>query len=176
VSSARIVLNGAEILSSNQFSQQVQFLNIAANLIQNNTIQVTLADGPPGHLWITIQDEGVGVPRITGAVVGKGRDAEDNYFIDVQFQNTGTGHARGVGINSLVPRRLSGTGEVTLNMELSPALPHTIGDLDVGATATRRIYLNVPSTVTRFSITESGSLMNLLGTNLNYSTAQAVIP
>jgi hypothetical protein len=122
---------------------------------------------------VTVQ---VGTPRLSGRVVAKGRDAGGNYFVDVQLKNTGTGHARSVKVKTLALRTLSGTGTVTLNTALSPALPVAIGNLDVGATSTHRFFLSVPSTVTRFSITENGTLTNVLGTAYAFSTAQAVTP
>jgi hypothetical protein len=79
-------------------------------------------------------------------------------------------------VNTLTFRTLSGTGTVTCNTTLSPALPLAIGNLDVGTAVTTRLYLNVPSTVTRLSLTENGPVQNVLGTNYNYSTAEAVIP
>jgi hypothetical protein len=57
VSSARIVVNGAEVLSPNNLSQQVEFLTLPVSLVQKNTIQVTLAGTPLGHVFITIQDQ-----------------------------------------------------------------------------------------------------------------------
>lgn len=82
--------------------------------------------------------KGGGSPQIAGAVACKGHDGQGNYFVDLRFTNTGNGHARSLAINSIVLRRLNGTGTVTLNTALSPALPHTIGDLDAGASVTRR--------------------------------------
>ena len=51
-----------------------------------------------------------------------------------------------------------------------------MGSLDVGATSVVRLYLNVPATVTRFSITENGTLQDVAGTSFSYSLAQSVIP
>lgn len=56
VSSARIVLNGVEILSPDNFSQQVEFLTIPVTLAQHNIIEVTLAGTPLGEVIITIED------------------------------------------------------------------------------------------------------------------------
>lgn len=39
-----------------------------------------------------------------------------------------------------------------------------------------RNYLNVPASVTRFSITESGSVQDVIGAMFTYSAAQSVIP
>ena len=118
----------------------------------------------------------VGTPRITGSTAGVGTDPSGSIYVNVVLTNTGTGNARTLQIKTLTFRTLSGTGTVTYNVALSPAVPLTIGNLSVGALVTTKIYLNVPSTVTRMSITESGPVQDVLGTNYNYSTAEAVIP
>lgn len=56
VSSARIVLNGVEVLSPDNFSQQVDFLSIPLELAAQNTLQVTLAGIPLGQVQIIIED------------------------------------------------------------------------------------------------------------------------
>ena len=96
--------------------------------------------------------------------------------VKIVLTNTGTGNARNLRISTLVFRALSGTGTITYNTALSASLPLAIGNLDVGASVTTVIYLNVPSTVTRMSITESGPVQDVVGTSYNYSTAEAVIP
>ena len=118
----------------------------------------------------------IGTPRITGSIAGVGTDPSGAIYFNVVLTNTGTGNARNLKINTLTFRTLSGTGTITYNTSLSPALPIPIGNLDVGASITRRIYVNVPGTVTRLSITESGPVQDVLGTNYNYSTAEGVVP
>jgi hypothetical protein len=118
----------------------------------------------------------LGQPRLSGAVAGKGVQSPGVLFVDVRFSNTGTGNARNVRINQATLRTLSGSGTVTYNGALSPALPYAIGSLDLGASTTVRFYLNVPSTVTRFSITETGALQNVAGTGFSYSIGQPIIP
>jgi hypothetical protein len=86
---------------------------------------------------------------------------------------TGTGNARNLQVNQIAFRTLSGTGTVSL---LSAAPPLVVGSLDVGAATTLRLYLNVPSTVTRFGITETGSVQDVIGTNYSYSIAQSLYP
>lgn len=56
VASAHIVLNGVEVLSPNNFSQQVEFLDIAVPLTQQNKLEVTLAGEPLGLVVITVED------------------------------------------------------------------------------------------------------------------------
>jgi len=118
----------------------------------------------------------LGLPRLAVTVAGKGRDAGGSFYVDLQFRNTGTGHARGAKINDLVLRVLNGTGSITPDPALSPALPHIVGDLEAGAAIIHRVYLSLPSTVLRFSITESGAALNALGTPFTYSLMQTVIP
>jgi len=118
----------------------------------------------------------VGTPRIAGTLVARGSDALGNRYFEVRLTNTGTGHARNLKISQLLLRTLSGSGIVTYLPALSGALPLSIGNLDVGASSTIRLYLSVPATVTRFSITESGAVQNVVDTQFSYSTAQSVIP
>jgi beta-lactam-binding protein with PASTA domain len=118
----------------------------------------------------------VGTPRITGSSAGVSVNPSGAISVKIVLTNTGTGNARNLKINTLVFRTLSGTGTITYNAALSPSLPLAIGNLDVGASVTTVIYVNVPSTVTRMSITESGPVQDVVGTSYNYSTAEAVIP
>lgn len=113
----------------------------------------------------------VGSPRIASRIVGQGVTSPGSgvHFFDLELKNTGTGYARTVRINSLVPRVLGGTGVVSLN-PLTGTLPIAVGDLDVGATRAVRVYVNVPSTVTRISLTAVGFL-NTVGTGSPLSFA-----
>jgi beta-lactam-binding protein with PASTA domain len=117
-----------------------------------------------------------GTPRITGSVATVGTDPSGAIYVNVVLMNTGTGNARNLKINSLVFRTLSGSGTVTYNSTLSPAVPITIGNLDLGIPVTIKMFLNVPNTATRVSVTESGPVQDILGTNYNFSTAEAFVP
>jgi hypothetical protein len=121
---------------------------------------------------VTVQ---VGSPRIAGTSIGKGRDGDGNYFVDVRLTNTGTGHARNLSVTQLPLRTIAGSGAVSYDAARSPALPIALGSLDAGAATTIRLYLNVASTVSRFSITEAGSLQNVVGVSAAFSTAQSVV-
>jgi hypothetical protein len=126
-----------------------------------------------GFFDVTVQ---LGQPRIAGTIAGRGRDAAGRFYVDLSLANTGTGHARAVTIATLTFRTLSGTGIVTYDAAASGPLPTPLGDLDVGATTARRLFVNVPSTVTRFSVTEGGTVRNVAGTTMSYAAAQSVIP
>jgi probable HAF family extracellular repeat protein len=139
------------------------------------TFQFKDANGNIGSGTSTVT-VAVGTPRITGSSAGVSVDPSGAISVKIVLTNTGTGNARNLRISTLVFRALSGTGTITYNTALSASLPLAIGNLDVGASVTTVIYLNVPSTVTRMSITESGPVQDVVGTSYNYSTAEAVIP
>ncbi len=144
------------------------------------TYSVTVTVSDPGALtasagftWTVT----LGQPRISGVVASKGwMSSPGVMFVDVTLKNTGTGHARNAFVKTVVPRTLMGTGVITYDASISPALPLPVGDLNVGASTTVRFYFNIPATVTRFSITEGGSVQDVRGTIFNYSTGQALIP
>ena len=96
------------------------------------------------------------------------------FYQDVQIANSGTGVDINVAITSLVFRTLAGTGTVTLNTSLSPALPDNLGNLNVGQAVTVRLFLNVPTSVTRFLLTENGTLSDASGTHYTFSAAQVI--
>lgn len=54
VSSAHVVLNGAEVVSPQQLSQQVESLDVPLNLVPNNNIQVTLDGAPGGDIAVVV--------------------------------------------------------------------------------------------------------------------------
>ncbi len=87
--------------------------------------------------------------------------------------NTGFTAAQAVNINQMTFRTLSGSGTVTL---ASPAIPAAEGPLAIGASTAVALTLNVPTTVTRFSLTESGTIKDAASNSYNYSIAQTVIP
>lgn len=118
----------------------------------------------------------LGQPRLSIAAIAKGVYSPGILFVDLKLTNTGTGNARNVVINQISLRTLRGSGTVTYNAPLSPAFPNAVGNLNVGASTTLRLYLNLPSTVSRFSLTENGALQNVAGTGIRYSVGQAVTP
>ena len=87
--------------------------------------------------------------------------------------NIGFTAAQAVNINQMTFRTLSGSGTVIL---ANAALPAGEGPLGIGASMIVPVTLNVPTTVTRFSITEAGNMQDGVGNNYNYSLAQTVIP
>jgi uncharacterized repeat protein (TIGR01451 family) len=113
-----------------------------------------------------------GQPRISVAVAAKGPSgAAPGYYVDLKLTNTGSGEAVNVQLSTVTLKTLAGTETAGY---ASPALPKAIGSLPSGASATVRLYLAVPATVTRFSLTENGTMRNTIGTALGFSSTQSV--
>jgi len=117
-----------------------------------------------------------GRPDLIADIIGQENVAPGVIGLDVRFTNTGVGTARDLSLASLTLRTLAGTGVVTLNSALSPPLPFVTPNVDVGSFFTVRLTFNVPATVKRFSVAESGSVTDLAGVSYAYSQAQSVIP
>jgi hypothetical protein len=113
-----------------------------------------------------------GAPSLSGQVSNV-LQSGTTVALNLQLTNTGFTAAQAVNINQVTFRTLSGSGTVTL---ATPALPAAEGPLGIGASMTVPVTLNVPTTVTRFSMTEGGSLKDGAGNTYNYSIAQTVIP
>lgn len=136
--------------------------------------------GPPplsfpatGSFSVTVT---LGTPNFSVVIQNKGRDPDGSFWLDMRFTNTGTGHARNVSIASVAFRTLNGVGTVTYNATRSGPLPRQLGALDAGQSQTVRFYLNVPLTVTRFSLAENGTLQNVQGTTFSFAPSQTVFP
>lgn len=116
-----------------------------------------------------------GIPRLGGTIVSKGTSTPGVMFVDLSIKNTGKGLAKEIRINKAMFRTLAGTGTVTLNTTLSPAFPITLPNLTVGQSTTVRLFLNIPSKVTRFGITQDGSIQDTFGRPFQFSSTQAVM-
>jgi hypothetical protein len=127
-------------------------------------------------LFVTGAAASAGKPNFVARVIKQERVSAGVYDVDVRFTNTGPGTAKSFSVAALGMRTLTGTGTVTYNTTLGPPLPLTTPNIDVGAFFTVRLTLNVPSTVKRFSITETGSVLDIAGASYLFSQAQALIP
>jgi hypothetical protein len=114
-----------------------------------------------------------GEPQISVKTIGTGT-SNGSFFVDVRFTNIGTGVARNLILNSVTFKTLLGRGSVTLNTARSPKLPDNLGSFNVGASATVRLFLNVPGGVPRFQISEAGTVGDITGKKFSYSSAQVV--
>ena len=113
-----------------------------------------------------------GAPGLSGQVSNVVQSGT-TVTLNLQLTNTGLTAAQAVNITQMTFRTLSGSGTVTL---ASPVLPAAEGTLGIGASITVPLTLNVPTTVTRFSMTEGGNLRDGVGNTYTYSIAQTIIP
>jgi methenyltetrahydromethanopterin cyclohydrolase len=164
-------------------------------VVQSRTIQNPATSGPAltTHLVNGLVNDGIisagqaasiqtsvlqqlvtptGSPTISGRVVASSVHPSASVEVDITLTDTGTGTAASTNVTQLTLKTLTGTGSVTLN---SPGLPLTIGNLAVGASTTVKLFLNVPSTVKRFTVTENGTVQDIMGRLFNFSTGQQVI-
>ena len=143
--------------------------------IGNTTVRCTATDarGNAAQRSFAIRVV-VGIPWITGRLGDNGRDAAGRFFVDVTLANSGNGPARQVRLSKVSFLTLAGWGSVQYDTGQSGALPIAIGPLDVGASTTVRLYLNVPRTVVRFLVVETGVVETVTGTQLPVLVAQVV--
>jgi hypothetical protein len=137
------------------------------------TGSVAITDNAPGSpQTISLTGQGLGKPALSGSVLSKSKSGT-TLTATVQLTDRGTGAAQQVSINQIALRTLSGTGTVTLT---SPSLPAPVGNLAIGASTDVTLTLNVPATVTKFSVTESGTLQNIVGSTFKFAVAEVVYP
>jgi hypothetical protein len=141
-----------------------------------STSVITVHNSASLTVFVTGAVQLPGRPDFAAQIVGQENVAPGVIGVDVRLTNTGVGTAHDMTLSSLSMRTLSGSGTVTLNAALSPALPFVTPNVDVGSFYTVRLTFNVPSTVKRFSVSENGSVSDLDGVIYAYSQAQSIIP
>jgi hypothetical protein len=68
VDGARVVLNGAEIVSPGNFNSYVEFLTIAVSLQAENTIEITVTGSAPGKVLVAIEGQAAAQPARRSAM------------------------------------------------------------------------------------------------------------
>lgn len=111
-----------------------------------------------------------GNPRIVGRLGAASQLTRGQWTVSVEFTNNGGGIARNVSIGQVSFRTLVGAGNVTL---ATPAFPQFLGDLQPGSAKTLQFVINVPVSVKKISLTESGTLHVESGGTFAFSSAQA---
>jgi hypothetical protein len=144
------------------------FYSIAQDLAGNVQAGKTSAD-----TTVTVTSATSCTPPALTAQVLNTTKTGTSLTVNLQLTNTGLTAAPSVNINQIAVRTLSGSGTVTLT---SPAFPLAAGSLAVGSSTTVPLVFNVPSTVARFSLTESGNLLDTDNKSYSYSLGQTVIP
>ncbi|MGH9396195.1 MAG: hypothetical protein ACRD18_05025 [Terriglobia bacterium] len=112
-----------------------------------------------------------GGPTLSGRIVSRSL-AGTSLTIVLQLTNTGTGPAENIQINQFGLRTLTGSDSATY----LGLLPLSAGSLAPGASENLPLMFNVPSTVTKFSLSENGSVQDAAGNTYNFSIGQAVYP
>ena len=116
-----------------------------------------------------------GVPNIVSQVAAENFVSPGVLAVTVTFTNNGTGNASNVVLQTRLLRTLGGSGTVTFDAS-SPAMPMSLGNLAVGGSTTATFYLDVPATVTRFAMSETGADLDSSGVSHGISLGQLVVP
>jgi murein DD-endopeptidase MepM/ murein hydrolase activator NlpD len=95
--------------------------------------------------------------------------------VDLKITNTGSGIAQNTVVKNINFKTLFGTGSVTVNEALSQLRPINVGYLNVGESRVITVYLNVPSTVYRFTISENGTVQDMVDVTSIFSVGQTII-
>ncbi len=93
--------------------------------------------------------------------------------VELTVHNDGTTDLVSFMIDSIAVRTLGGVGQATL---VSPALPIRLNNLERGKSTNVFLRLNVPSGVTRLSLTEQGTHVSTLGPEASrFTESQALV-
>lgn len=111
-----------------------------------------------------------GVPRLAAKVASQSI-AGTTMTLNLQITNQGPGAALNATIGNFSVRTLAGTGTVTVT---APPVPYGVGNLPVGGSVMVPLTLNVPSTVSRFSFVQNGTVRDVGGTTYSYSMSEIV--
>lgn len=143
------------------------------------TVQASAVDpsGNVGFSQVPVQvGSGTsGAPVLSGHTLDQGKPSNGVMYVDLQLTNTGVSDADNIEITAISFATLGGSGTVTLNSE-SPKLPISMNSLLVGASKKIRLYFNVPSTVTSFSVTENGTFKNAANAGFTFSISETDTP
>lgn len=135
------------------------------------TLSVTdnAADSPQ---TTSLTGTGIGRPSVAISSVTKSKSG-DTLSLTVGVTNDGTGDGQNLILKQVGVTTLAGSGSVTLT---SPALPAALGNLAQGAITSFTLTFNVPSTVTKFRVTASGTIQDVAGDTFTYSIGTVVYP
>ena len=78
-------------------------------------------------------------------------------LVSLTITNNGTAPARGITLNQIALRTLTGTGTMGL---FAPSLPVTVGNLLPGASTVLTLELQVPTTIRKLALSENGTLQD----------------
>ena len=171
---ATTAITGAGLTVGTVTTQSSSTVPAGSVISQNPTSGTSVAQGSAVNLVVSTGPASTGKPEIYGQIVAKGIGPSRTLFVDLQLNDVGNGDAVNVTISQLQLRAICGNGTVTYNSALSGPLPLKVGNIKKGASTTVRLFFNVPSKVTGFTITERGTMQDTVGSNYNYSMSQTV--
>jgi hypothetical protein len=116
----------------------------------------------------------VGTPQVAVSLSAQGLQSPGVYYFDLQLTNRGSGVAELASLTQFSYQTVSGTGQVTYDTTLSPQVPFGAYSLAPNASATARIYLDVPASVSQFSISISGTSQDSVGTQYAFSGSPTI--
>ncbi|MGA8028717.1 MAG: NHL repeat-containing protein [Bryobacteraceae bacterium] len=152
-----------------QAGHSYAFYSQATDLVGNIEAVKTSADA---FTTVAANASCNGRPTLAGIISSKSLMGTAE-TLTLQLTNNGVGDAPSATINQISFRTLAGSGTVTLS---SPTLPIPLGKLAAGASTNATLTVNLPATVTKFSMTEGGTLQDVLGNTYSFSIGQVVFP
>ena len=160
--------NATSSVFEGQLGHSYSFYSIARDLVGNVEPTKTSAEGTTRVTSVN----SCGPPSLSG-IANVVSHLNTTLSLKLALTNIGTSDALNTLIKTLTVRTLTGTGSVTLS---NPQLPFIVGTVSVGNTITLPLTLNVPATVKKFSITESGTMQDSSGKTYSFSIGQNVVP
>jgi len=148
-------------------------VNFKPSAVGSRTASVTITDNASGspHV-ISLGGTAIGRPSLSAKITSQSKNGTQLTLV-LNFSNVGSDTARNTWVKQIALRTLGGTGTVTY---VSPSLPLNLGSLAVGGSSPCTFQFNVPATVTKFSVSESGTMQDTAGNTYSYSLGQVVFP
>jgi kumamolisin len=173
-SAATTAIKGAGLVVGTVTTQSSSTVPAGDVISQSPLAGASVAPATAVNLVVSSGPAPTGKPEISGQIIAKRMGPSGTVFVDLKLTDTGTADAVNVQIGHLTLSAICGIGTVSYNTALSGPLPLKVGNIKKGASTTVRLFFNVPSKVTGFTFTESGTMQDTAGKNYNYSTTQTV--
>ena len=116
----------------------------------------------------------VGIPEVSLSIGNSSTHSPGIVSVDLALSNGGNGVAATSQIFRLSYTTVAGTGKVSYDTALSPAFPIIVDTLDPGDSSTLTIFLDVPPSVSQFTINADGRAADEVGTLFDFHAAQSI--
>ena len=144
----------------------------SGSLMNTASVTSSVYDPIPANNSVMESAVVIGKPSVAAQISGQSKTGT-TATVTVIFTNVGTGAASNASVNQVLLRTLAGSGTVTF---AGPPLPLSLGTLAQGESKLITLTLNVPSTVTQFSLSERGTMQDSIGNVYSFGTAQSIRP